>query len=349
MDTPDPSAAASLEELAACLRHVHLVADRPTYRALEQQTAHENGLLPGTRLRRARLTRSITSDVLLGRKFPGKAFLLTFVDACGIDLENDRRWEQAWDRLAVQQSADTGETERLRQENEELRQELVSAVRRAEAAETSAAIAVNQVETLQGELAAAKQRPQSRAGLAESGQHPTEITDRAQISTVHLLGSDDARKMAELFCEGKPVILDLSGIPPDEAERRADFAGGLVFAQRGRLGYLSGDVFLLTPANATLSAEVQAQLAQEFPKSPMTRFQKVASTLRDDHLALANSRNGNADAPPSAPAMPVSVPQFTGSRRRSLASRDDVPLPGVMTRMSDDDTADTDGAEGREA
>ena len=43
--------------------------------------------------------------MLLGQKFPGKAFMLTFVDACGIDLENDRRWEQAWDRLAVRYQA----------------------------------------------------------------------------------------------------------------------------------------------------------------------------------------------------------------------------------------------------
>ena len=102
MDDLDLTAAASLDELAELLRRVHLRADKPTYRALEQQTTHANGFLPGTRLRRVRLTRSILSDVLLGRKFPGKAFLLTFVEACGIDLENDRRWEQAWDRLAVQ-------------------------------------------------------------------------------------------------------------------------------------------------------------------------------------------------------------------------------------------------------
>lgn len=109
------------------------------YRALEQQTARENGFLPGTRLRRVRLARTTVSDVLVGRKFPGKAFLLTFVDACGVDLENDRRWEQAWDRLAVQhQQASTppGEAEKLRQENEELRRQLTAVKRQAETAES---------------------------------------------------------------------------------------------------------------------------------------------------------------------------------------------------------------------
>ena len=138
MDHLDPTTANNLDDLAACLRHVHIRADRPTYRALEQQTIHTNGLLPGTRLKRIRLTRSIVSDVLLGRKFPSKAFLLTLVDACGIDLQNDRRWEQAWDRLAVQYQRvspplgeverlrQENEVERLRQENEELRQQLAA-------------------------------------------------------------------------------------------------------------------------------------------------------------------------------------------------------------------------------
>ena len=91
MDDLDPTAAASLDDLATCLKQLHLRADRPTYRALEQQTARAGGFLPGTRLKRVRLTRSNLSDVLLGRKFPRKAFLLTFVDACGIDLENRPR------------------------------------------------------------------------------------------------------------------------------------------------------------------------------------------------------------------------------------------------------------------
>jgi e3 binding domain/Tetratricopeptide repeat/SEC-C motif len=118
LDDLDPATAVSLDDLAACLKRVHLLADKPTFRALEQQTTHANGLLPGTRLKRARLTRTVISDVLLGRKFPGKAFLLTLVEACGVDLESDRRWEQAWDRLApqYQQVPAPPEVEMLRQE-----------------------------------------------------------------------------------------------------------------------------------------------------------------------------------------------------------------------------------------
>jgi hypothetical protein len=52
-------------------------------------------------MERVRLGRSTIADVLAGRKFPGKAFLLTFVEACGVNIESDHRWEQAWDRLEL--------------------------------------------------------------------------------------------------------------------------------------------------------------------------------------------------------------------------------------------------------
>lgn len=102
MNELDPEQAASLEELAQCLRLLHIRFGKPSYRDLDERTAHASGYLPGTHLERVRLGRSNTSEMLRGLKFPGKALLLTFAEACGIDLETDRRWEQAWDRLAVQ-------------------------------------------------------------------------------------------------------------------------------------------------------------------------------------------------------------------------------------------------------
>jgi hypothetical protein len=102
MNDLDPEQAASLEELAECLRLLHIKAGKPSYRDLEERTAHASGYLPGTHLERVRLGRSNASEMLRGLKFPGKALLLTFAEACGVDLETDKRWEQAWDRLAVQ-------------------------------------------------------------------------------------------------------------------------------------------------------------------------------------------------------------------------------------------------------
>jgi CRP-like cAMP-binding protein len=129
MDGLDPTTAGSLDALATCLRRLHLQADTPTYRSLDKQTVHANDFLPGTRLKRVRLTRSTLSDMLLGRKLPSKAFLLTFVEACGVQIENDPRWAQAWDRLASPYRDKAGQAE-----TEPLRQQLAEAEARADQA-----------------------------------------------------------------------------------------------------------------------------------------------------------------------------------------------------------------------
>jgi carbohydrate kinase (thermoresistant glucokinase family) len=137
MDDLDPGKADSVGDLAACLRHLRRCAGEPSYRALEQKTIHASGFLPGTRLERVRLARSTLSDVLNGRKFPRKAFVLTLVEALNVDLVADHRWGHAWDQLAVrdQQAGPAAEeVERLRLENEELRQRLAEAGYQAGAA-----------------------------------------------------------------------------------------------------------------------------------------------------------------------------------------------------------------------
>jgi hypothetical protein len=136
MNDPDPAQAASLEELAKCLRQLHIRAGKPALRELQDRTKHVNGLLPGTPLKRVMLGRTTSNDVLRGVKFPKKAFLLTMVEALNINLEADRRWEEAWDRLAVQELDQAAEAEAG-----QLRQQLDRAeglLRRRAAAETQA-------------------------------------------------------------------------------------------------------------------------------------------------------------------------------------------------------------------
>jgi hypothetical protein len=184
MDDLDPATAASLDDLAACLRHVHLLADKPTYRALEQQSARAGGFLPGTRLKRARLTRSTVSDVLTGRKFPGKAFLLTFIDACGVDLENDRRWEQAWDRLAVQYDRQPAEAafEQLRRQLEQLRGQLAGAEHRAGEAQADAERLRAELQVQAGEHRAALERAQAEAAGASKAAYGQLDGPHAQLA-----------------------------------------------------------------------------------------------------------------------------------------------------------------------
>ncbi len=143
-DHLDPASAASKEELARCLRMLRIRADSPSYRDLEKQALQLGRSLPRTTL----------GEVLSGRRFPSKAFLLVFVELCGVDPAADPAWESAWNRLAVRYKADVraeprpgAEDPRPDQSRQELRaarqrvrelEEEVSALHAAAAARTEA-------------------------------------------------------------------------------------------------------------------------------------------------------------------------------------------------------------------
>jgi hypothetical protein len=130
----DPAQVASFDDLARCLRQLHRRTDSLSTRELERRTKLATGELPGTYLSRVPLGRNAISEMLRGQKFPRKAFLLTFVEVCGVDLQTDQRWEQAWERLALAdhdyaQKNAASEIEQLRRQVAELRRQLAESER----------------------------------------------------------------------------------------------------------------------------------------------------------------------------------------------------------------------------
>jgi tetratricopeptide (TPR) repeat protein len=92
----DPSSAGTIEDLARYMRMLRVRADSPAYRVLEKKAVQAGRSLPRTTL----------GEVLSGRRFPSKSFLLTFVELCGVNPADDRRWESTWTRLAIQYKMD---------------------------------------------------------------------------------------------------------------------------------------------------------------------------------------------------------------------------------------------------
>lgn len=55
-----------------------------------------------------------------------------------------------------------------------------------------------------------------------------------------------ARAFATAFRSGDRVLIDLGGLPDEEAKRLVDFAAGLVFHSRGTIERVTSKLFLLT-------------------------------------------------------------------------------------------------------
>ena len=85
-----------------------------------------------------------------------------------------------------------------------------------------------------------------------------------KITTLHPRSYNDARRIGEEFRSGTPVIMNLTELDDTDAKRIVDFAAGLVFGLRGSIERVTNKVFMLSPANVQVGADVaRAQLEQD--------------------------------------------------------------------------------------
>ena len=90
-----------------------------------------------------------------------------------------------------------------------------------------------------------------------SGQRPFD-----RITTIHPRTYNEAKQIGESFRESTPVIMNLSDMDDSDAKRLVDFAAGLVFGLRGTIERVTNKVFLLSPADVTVTAEDKARMAE---------------------------------------------------------------------------------------
>ena len=83
-----------------------------------------------------------------------------------------------------------------------------------------------------------------------------------QIFTVNPRSYSEARVIGERYREGNTVLMNLSDMNDDERKRIVDFASGLVFGHHGTIERVTPAVFLLSPANVTISADVKSSAAE---------------------------------------------------------------------------------------
>jgi cell division inhibitor SepF len=77
----------------------------------------------------------------------------------------------------------------------------------------------------------------------------------ARPHTVRPRRFDQAQEVADRFKEGQPVIVNLQDVERDLERRLIDFCSGICYGLDGKMEKVANGVYLLTPANASVSAE----------------------------------------------------------------------------------------------
>jgi cell division inhibitor SepF len=93
-------------------------------------------------------------------------------------------------------------------------------------------------------------------------QAPVAAAASNQIFTVNPRSYNEARVIGERYREGNTVLMNLSDMGDEERKRLVDFASGLVFGHHGTIERVTSKVFLLSPANVTVSSEVKTAAAE---------------------------------------------------------------------------------------
>ncbi len=71
---------------------------------------------------------------------------------------------------------------------------------------------------------------------------------------------NDAQEIGERLKLGRPVIMNLGGLPRELQRRLIDFGSGLAFAIDGSMSRVDEHVFLLAPSNVDVSAEEKERM-----------------------------------------------------------------------------------------
>jgi cell division inhibitor SepF len=108
--------------------------------------------------------------------------------------------------------------------------------------------------------------PAGGAHLRPVGGGRSERAGGGPGGRVHLVlpkSFNDAQQIADRFKDDIPVVINLQTSDNDLAKRLIDFASGLTYALNGGMQRIADKVFMLTPANVSISAEERAQLIEK--------------------------------------------------------------------------------------
>jgi cell division inhibitor SepF len=91
---------------------------------------------------------------------------------------------------------------------------------------------------------------------------PVPMAANAKPHTVTPTSFNQAQNVADAYKNQQPVIMDLQDADRDLARRLIDFASGLCYGLGGQMERLDHQVYLLTPANVTVSSEERRRLRE---------------------------------------------------------------------------------------
>lgn len=90
---------------------------------------------------------------------------------------------------------------------------------------------------------------------------PLKTTSRGmEVSIQKPTSFDDSEDICDMLIKGHPVVVNLEGFDPDDAQRIMDFLCGCIYAMGGKLNQIAKYIFIFSPDGVDVSGDVPFDL-----------------------------------------------------------------------------------------
>lgn len=76
-----------------------------------------------------------------------------------------------------------------------------------------------------------------------------------EVNIIKPSSFEDSQNICNMLLSGRPVVVNLEGFDPDDAQRIMDFISGCIYAIKGQYHQISKYIFIFTPENVDISGD----------------------------------------------------------------------------------------------
>lgn len=94
-------------------------------------------------------------------------------------------------------------------------------------------------------------------GFLSSKPKVVPMNNRAmmEVNIIKPTTFEDSQNICNMLLSGRPVVVNLEGFDPDDAQRIMDFISGCIYAIKGQYHQISKYIFIFTPENVDISGD----------------------------------------------------------------------------------------------
>lgn len=96
-----------------------------------------------------------------------------------------------------------------------------------------------------------------RSGFLGSKPKVVPMNNRSmmEVSIIKPTTFEDSQNICNMLLTGRPVVVNLEGFDPDDAQRIMDFISGCIYAIKGQYHQISKYIFIFSPENVDISGD----------------------------------------------------------------------------------------------